>query len=364
MPRFTWTGSTPTEMDSLRPIRTLSAVLLILLAAPAYAAPPQRERRASDPNVLAAEDYLQKGEYGKAHEALELAARLRPKGDPEVYIMLAVCRLNLEQRRGAVDACEQGLQAFPGNVRIERYCSTLFSDVLSGDELRDRLNTALERNPNSGVLQKALGRVLLESRSEDPRTEQLLAGARKALPRDAEANFLYGKWACVHQKEAVCVQALSTSLALTKPDNYAAVVLVNGMIGVAQDRLNRPRAAILAFDRAVAAYAKMDTPAPEVPYQYVRFLLARSEHANAQRVNALILRLNPQFAPAHLEQAQLLFRAGRIESSVDEANLALKYSSADKTQLRAIHSFLVKAYATLNRADDARIHQSWVDLNP
>lgn len=339
-----------------------------LLTSLAIAAPPARQRPPADPNVLAAEDYLQKGDYRKALEALELAARMKPRQDPEVYVMLAVCRLNLEDRRGAVDACERGFQALPCNARIESYCSTVMSEVLSGDERRDRLSAALARSPNSGALQKALGSALLEVHAtdpkDDPRTEKLLANARTLLPRDAEAQFLYGKWACVHQKEAACIQALSTSLALTKPDNHAAVVLVNGMIGLAQDRLNRPRAAVAAFERALAAYAKLDPPVPEVPYQYVRFLTARSDYTAAQRVNAQILTRNPLFAPAHLEQAQFLFRAGRLEPAVAEANLALQYSPPDKLQLRAIHAFLVKAYAALNRSGEARIHQQWIEANP
>ncbi len=351
-------------MDCPRHNGTSSAFLLVFLAWAACAAPPPNRPRPADPNVLAAEDFLEKGDYGKALEALELVLRMRPKEDPEVYIMLAVCRVNLNDKRGALDTCEQGLRAIPGNARIENYCAALMTDMLSGDALLERLNEALAHNPNSGVLQKAFGKALLDARSDDPRTEQLLASAHKVLPRDAEAQFLYGKWACLHQKEAACVEALTSSLALTKPDNYAALVLINGMLGVAQDRLNRPRAAILAFERALAAYSKLDPPVPEVPYQYVRFLITRSQHADAQRVNAEILRRNPQFAPAHLEQAQFLFRAGRIEQSVEEANLALQYTAPEKTQLRAVHAFLVKAYAALGRAGDARSHQEWVEANP
>lgn len=350
-------------MDRRNPILAWAS-LCVVLAWPAVSAPPALGRRASDPNVLAAEDHLRKGEYQKALEALDLAARMHPKQDAEIYVMMAVCRMNLDDGRGALEACEQGFLALPGNSRIESYCSALMPEVLSGDELRERLTAALAHNPDSGSLQKALGRALLDVRSDDPRTEQLLAGARKLLPRDAEAHFLYGKWACVHQKEAECVQALTTSLSLTKPGNYAAAVLVNGMIGVAQDRLDHPRAATLAFERALAAYEKLNPPVPEVPYQYVRFLITRSQHADAQRVNAVILRRNPQFAAAHLEKAQFLFRASRIQPALDEANLALKYSPPDKTQLRAIHSFLVKAYAAMSRPDDARVHQRWVEENP
>ena len=346
------------------PRHSVVAWLAILLVCSAGAAPPPAARRTNDPNVLAAEDFLQHGEYAKAAEALELVLRLRPKEDPELYIMLAVCRVNLKDRTAALNVCDQGLRAIPANARIENYCASLMSDTLTGAALIARLDAALATHPDSGILQKALGRALLDSRSADSRTGQLLANARKVLPGDAEAHFLYGQWACLRQQESACVQALNSALALTAPDNYVALVLINGMLGVARDRLSQPRLATAAFERALAAYGKLEPPVPEVPYQYVRFLLARSDLAAAQRVNKEILRRNPQFAPAHLEQAQFHFRAGRVEPAIEEANLALGYAPADKTLLRAIHVFLVKAYSALGREAEAREHQQWVDSNP
>ena len=49
---------------------------------------------------------------------------------------------------------------------------------------------------------------------------------------------------------------------------------------------------------------------------------------------------------------------------MEEATLALQYTPPDKAQLRPIHAFLVKAYAALDRPDDAAIHQRWVEENP
>jgi predicted Zn-dependent protease len=102
---------------------------------------------------------------------------------------------------------------------------------------------------------------------------------------------------------------------------------------------------------------------PDVPYQYVRFLIDRGESADAERVNAVILSRNPEFAPSHLEQAKFLFRAGKRDDGVQEALTALERSTADRTQLRAIHSFLVKAYSSLGREKEAQKHQEWVDAH-
>jgi hypothetical protein len=92
-------------------------------------------------------------------------------------------------------------------------------------------------------------------------------------------------------------------------------------------------------------------------------LIDQGESADAQRVNAVILSRNPEFAPSHMEQAKFLFRAGKRDEAVAEALIALGIPTADRTQLRAIHSFLVKAYTSLGREKEAQTHQDWVDAH-
>jgi tetratricopeptide (TPR) repeat protein len=319
---------------------------------------------APDSNFPAAEAYLAKGDYAKAVEALELALRAGPKRDPELYMMLAVARLNLADRAGAVEACERGLEAFPGSARILGYYVNLLPEALPASEVLAKLERAWRQSPDSPLLQKALGKAFLGARIQDPRVGQWLASARKALPRDPEAQFLYGQWACVNEREAVCVDVLHQALALTPADNFTAHLLAEGLIAVAEDRLDHPENAKHAFDRALAANRKLNPPRPEVPYQYVKFLLGRNEHAAAARVVDEILSQSPSFAPAHLDRAKLLFRESQPERALDEAMLALKYSEPDKAQLRAIHSFLVKTCSTLGRDKEAQEHQDWVDANP
>lgn len=67
------------------------------------------------------------------------------------------------------------------------------------------------------------------------------------------------------------------------------------------------------------------------------------------RIDALLAR-EPGYAPAHLVQAESLFRHGRIGAAIVEGNLALEYSgsAASPAQLRAIHSFLDKAHRLAN----------------
>jgi tetratricopeptide (TPR) repeat protein len=316
---------------------------------------------AADTDVGAAEASLAKGEYRKALQMLESVAQSGPASDPEIWVMMAVAHWNLGEKTAAVEACEHGLAIFPTAAGITSYYVSLLPEVLPTPEARARLERALERSPESGVLKKALGKSLLDSNPDDPRIERLLAAARATLAGDAEAHYLYGRWACLHQQEAACIEALAKSLSLSPANNYSAAVLMNGMIGVAEDRLGKPGEARAAFERALAAYRRLEPPAPDVPYQYVKFLIDRGEGTDAQRVNAVILSRNPEFAPSHLEQAKFLFRSGKREEAVAEALTALERTPADRTQLRAIHSFLVKAYSSLGREKEAQTHQEWVD---
>jgi predicted Zn-dependent protease len=320
---------------------------------------------AQDANVLAGESYLRRGEFGKAAEALELALKVAPKSDAQVYVMLAVARLNMRDAEGAVRTCESGLEHFPASEWLSDLYISVLPRVLPPAEVIKRLEAQLARSPQSPLWQKAVGKAMIDARSEDARAGELLASARKARPSDPEAQFLYGQWACLHQKEAECVAALRKSLAMTPATNHAAHLLANGMIGVAEDRLNRPAQARAAFDSALKAYGAMQPPVPHVPYQYVRFLLSKSDDAAARKVNAEILRRNPEFAPARIEHARFLFSDGKAEEAAAEAEAALKGTAPeDRTQLRGIHSFLVKAYAALGRDAEAEAHQKWVDENP
>jgi len=327
----------------------------LLLISPLLAAP--------DTDVRAAEEYLAKGEYRKALQLLEAVARSEPASDPEIWVMMAVSHVNLGETTAAVETCEQGLAIFPAAARIAAYYVSLLPAALPAPEARARLERALERSPESGVLKKALGKALLDLNPDDPRIERLVNAARATLPGDPESHYLYGRWACLHQKEAACAEALAKSLSLSPADNYSAATLMNGMIGVAEDRLGKAGEARAAFERALAAYRRLEPPVPDVPYQYVKFLIDRGEGADAERINAVILGRNPEFALSHLEQAKFLFRAGKREEAIAEAHLALERAPADRTQLRAIHSFLVKAYSSLGREKEAQTHQEWVDAH-
>src|SRR5258708_21797429 len=177
-------------------IRTAAAALLFAMLLGAS------ETRSQ---VLVAEEFLQKGDYRSAIEILNRAVRDAPRGDPEVYLMLAISKLNLEDKTGAIQAAEQGLQLFPDSERIANYYTSLLPTVLASAQVVKRLEARLVDIPHSAILGKAFGKALLAQDKNDPRIESLLSSAATALPRDPEAQFLYGEWACLHQHEDVCI---------------------------------------------------------------------------------------------------------------------------------------------------------------
>lgn len=334
----------------------------LLLVAVVFALATGAAVQRADPNFLAAEDYLGRGEYAKALEALELMARVKTPHDPEVFVMMAVARLNMDDQAGAVKACERGLDEFPASARLAEYYTALLADAPPGERAA-AFDKALSRWPRAAVIRKALGKALLDLRGEPARAGALLSQARSELPRDPEAHYLYGRWACIERKEALCVDALTQSLALTPPGNYAAIALASGTVGIAEDRLGQSAKARAAFERAQAAWRHLEPAPPEAAWPYVRFLLDQNDKTAARTVTAEILARSPAFAPALLEEARFLMSDGRREQAAERAEQALVNCGPDKAQERAIRSLLVRIYTALGREADARRHQEWVDAN-
>jgi tetratricopeptide (TPR) repeat protein len=309
-----------------------------------------------------AEDLLKRGEFARAAELLEPAAAA-PARDPEIYIMLAVARLNLNQPQAAIEACERGLGAAPRSPRLERYYAGLVVAKAPNDEIAPRLERALKDDPASGVLQKALGTFLLRSRNPEGRAGDLLRNAVAQLPRDADAHFSYGQWACVTQKQALCIEEMQKALALADASNYDVKVQANTFIAITEQKRDRPEAARAAYERALQANRKLTPFSPDAAFLYVKFLLERSEDATARTLAEEILTRAPSFAPARFERAKALFHDGSPEKAAEEGEASLESSSGEKPDLRAMHAFLVKVYTTLGRDADAARHQAWVEAN-
>ena len=315
-----------------------------------------------DPVLVPAGALLDHDDFAGAAALLEPAAAA-PSRDAEVYLMLAVARVNLRQPQQAADSCERGMRAAPGSARLENYCTTLFRDMVPAGESVPRLERALAAHPDSGVLEKALGEALLAAAPNDSRIEALLSHAVAKLPEDPGAHYSYGQWACLHEKPALCITVMRNALALSETSNYRARLGAQTFIAMAEESQGHFDAAKSAYRAALEADRKLAPFNPEPAFQYVKFLQSRSEDEAAGALVEEILTRAPRFAPARFERAKTLFRQDQAKEAAVEAETALQSSKSDKTELRAIHTFLVKAYSVLGREDDAKRHQTWVEAN-
>jgi len=320
----------------------------------------QASQTCQDPNLLAAEDYLRQNNYTKAVEAVELSISLEPRCDPEAYVMLATARLNLGEKKKAIEACEQGLDTYPKSARLQRYYVSLLRVAAGKEETKAKLEQCLTRQPNSAVYLKAFGELLMEENPTGQRAEELLAAAAKAAPSDAEAHYLYGKLACVNNNEELCIAELSKAHALA-PGDYEAGMQIYTMIGIAEDNLNRPAEAEAAFQKALKFNEKLASPSPYAAFQYAVFLANRRRDVDAQRLVDDVLKSAPTYGPAHFERAKFLAKQRNMEQAATEAELALKYAGNDKTQLRTLHAFLAKTCSALGRLEEAKVHRDWVE---
>jgi tetratricopeptide (TPR) repeat protein len=298
--------------------------------------------------------------FRKAIEALDLVVRFDPFCDPEVYMMLATCQLDLEEKNQAIETCERGIEAQPESIRLQRFYLDLLRSASPRQEMKVKLETGLRQRPGSTIYMKGLAEILLEENPLNPQIEPLLETATDALPRDPEAHYLYGQWACLNDRPELSIRELTKALALT-PNNDQARMQIYSYLGIAHDHLDRPGQADLAFRKALELNHKLASPNPGTSMQYVDFLLKRSRDNEAEELIDQILKWAPSFAPAHLERAKHLAKQKKYEEALAEGELALKYSGSDPTQLRAAHAFLAKTYFVIGRAEEAQFHQKWIE---
>lgn len=346
-----------------RPVlRLATALLLVPLTLAAALAQQRRTARPPDPNMLAAESYLKQKNYAKAAQALELVLAADSRGTAELFMMLADARLKMGDKSGALDIYERGLALHPAATKLGEFYIALLTAALGQEELRAKLEKQLTKT-NAPMFQKTLGQLLLQENPLDPRAEQLLSAAAKSLPRDSEAHYFYGQWACLNNNEALCVAELTRALLLSG-DNNQAKMQIYTMIGIAEDKSNRLPQAEAAFRRAWQFNRSLASPHPPAALQYAEFLRKRARDAEASKIIDEVLVWAPSFGLARFERAKLLAKQRKMEEAVREAKEALQDSANNTTQLRAMHAFLAKTYFVLGRLEEAKIHQSWIESQP
>jgi len=338
-----------------------SLVLISLLSA---LTPPVAlgQRPAADPNLLAAESYMRRQNYAKALEALDLVFRFNSP-PPEAFLMLAACHFNLGEKDKAVDALKRGIAAYPAAPSLAEQYVVLLPTAVGKDEVKSRLTGQLRRQPQSAIYRKALARLALDLEPSGAETERILAETIKLLPRDSEAHFLYGQWACLNKRHALCIAELKKALVLAPMNNQARMQSYT-LMAMAEDELGRAAPAEEAFRKALAANRRLAQPSPHAAIRFVEFLAQRNRDEEAQRLVDEILKHVPNFGPAWFTRAKYLARRQRFDKAIEAGEFALKYADGNAAHLLSLHAFMAKTYFAAGRSDDARVHQDWIEKQP
>lgn len=271
-------------------------------------------------------------EGGRVEEAirdLERAIREQPGAPPEAFLLLMDGRMRQGDSEAALESAEKGITAHPG----------------------------------SAELLKAASRLLLRDRRRSAAAGELLARAVEIAPKDPETHYYRAQWACLHNEEALCIDAAEKALTLA-PGNRTADLQLNTLIGIAANKLNQPEKAEAAFRRAIEDNKALDLRDPLAAYQYVDFLLRRARDEEAQETVQWLLLKVPTFGPALLARAQFLARQGQQEVAITLAEKALVSEWMDKDKLRAAHMLLARAHFLLGDDAKAAKHQKWIEENP
>ncbi len=316
------------------------------------------------PQLVAVESAIRRKDFINAVEMLEPLLRAQPRLDAEAYVMLALSKSNLGRPDEAVEVCTRGADVFPGSDSLaEFFFFFFFGDNIDLHTVKVRLEQIMQQPTASAVYVKALSQILLTTNPLDARMETLLTRAVAARPRDAEARYLYGQWACLTNKEKLCIEQLTKTLALSGT-NHLARVQSYTLIGMAESSSGNRLRAESAFQNALRLNRKLPRPEPQGTFQYAKFLIETARAQQGQTLLDEVLRQAPDFGPARFERARLLAKQGQREAAIDEAKRALQYARHSKTQLQAIHTFLAKTYFALGQREQAEIHQRWIEANP
>lgn len=345
------------EITRLKWLLNLPLIIWLALSPVAIV---RAQKAISDPNLLAAESYLRRQNFAKALEALELVFKVNPKPPAAAYLMLASCQFNLGAKTKAVQALEQGLAAYPAASGLAQEYVVLLPTAIDKEAVREKLQERLRYQPGHPVYAKAIARLALET---DPtKAEATLAETARLLPRDSEAHYLYGQWACLNNRHELCIVELKKALLLSPANNQARMQIYT-LTAMAEEELGRTAAAETSFRQALAANRKLPEPSPHSTQRFVEFLSQRNRDREAQPLVDEILRYAPDFGPAHFERAKWLARERRLDDALAAGKRALDNLTGQTEALRAVHAFMAKTYFAANRPDEARAHEEWIQAN-
>jgi tetratricopeptide (TPR) repeat protein len=304
---------------------------------------------------------LEAGQFEKAEQILERYLAANRQGPESAYLLLVETLRQLNRLDRAVSVCELGLEHIGEPAALERLYVDLTQQQGNQELFKTRLKRQLQRRPDSLIFQKALGYFLLKENLRDRRAAELLTRAATQAPADPEARFLYGQWACLNNKNDLCIVELEEALRLSPPNDYAFMQICT-MLAMAERNRNNPEPAAEWFRKGLSYNRKLSPPDAVAAYQYVKFLLETSRDNDAMVLVDEILRWSPAFGPARYERARALSRAGKLEEAAVEGEIALQTLERDDASLLpAAHAFMARTYFALKRITEARFHQAWIE---
>ncbi len=336
--------------------------ILILTVAMTPEAQPQAEGPVSqsESQILAAQNDMRFGNFNKALEALNSVVSMETRPDPEVFTLMAACYQNLKQTDKALKACERGLALYPREELLEDFYVTMLRNYVPAQLMKEKLEQALSKNPNSLVLLRASVLLQLDKDPRNKHAQELVDRLVRLAPDDPNSHYSYGMWALLNHKEERAVEAWEKTLSLAKVTPKMQVDVYT-LIGDAENRLNHAERAEAAFQKALKANVSLDKPNPASAYFYAEFLSRHSRNEESQKVIDRILEWAPDYGPARLSRASHLSRRHMLDKAVREAERALNGTDNSPEQLRAIHVLLARTYFILKRVDQAKEHQAWLE---
>jgi tetratricopeptide (TPR) repeat protein len=196
----------------------------------------------------------------------------------------------------------------------------------------------------------------------DPKSDragEILQEAARQGPEDAEAQYLLGRWALVKGRFQLAIQA-ETEAARLSPHNRQAQMQAWTIVAVANDQMNANSDADIAFQRAWVLNRSLAKFDPNAAYEYIKVLQRDHREDDAAPLVAEILRLSPDYGPAHLSKAKAFFDRREDTAACREAELALAQLTDYPEVERDAHYLLARIYLRLKRPDLAAVHTQWM----
>ncbi len=277
----------------------LMAILPLLFA---LGQPP-----AESTELRAAEQLLSQNRYDDAIKALSAALQRDPTSGESLWLLLARCYESVGKPEDALRVLQEG-------VRVK---------------------------PDSQRLSLTLGEVLFHLRANSQEAGALLAHAAEVMPRDPEARHFYAQWAYLNDKEDQCVANERAALGLPGL-NDLALLQMNTLLGLCEDKLDHPEGAEKAFQKALVINRRLKTFDPGSAIQYARFLNVSGKDDQAWKLIQEIASHAPGFGPVHLEFAKHFEKSGQFAKAGDEARRAIAGEGNDGETIRSARSVLAK----------------------